>query len=100
MTIGQEEMWKMKKNGGIKLINIQLKSETTKAKWIIDMISTPELRIHLEIFTLLIGSQKGQICGKTSRFCKKHIINITVNLNAISTERPWKLYLVLRLEIV
>ena len=36
-TITQKEMWKTKVNGGIKLVNIQLKSEICKAKWLIEM---------------------------------------------------------------
>ena len=36
-TIAQKERWKTKYNGGIKLVNIQLKSQTCKAKWLIEM---------------------------------------------------------------
>ena len=36
IIISQKEMWKTKVNGGIKLVNVQLKSETAKTKWLIE----------------------------------------------------------------
>ena len=41
ITIGQKETWKTKTNGGCKLANIQIKYETSKAKWLMDMITNP-----------------------------------------------------------
>ena len=39
ITIGQKEMWKIKLNGGTKLVNIQIKSEASKAKWLMDLVT-------------------------------------------------------------
>ena len=63
-TISQEEMWKTKQYGGIKLVNLQIKSETSKAKWLVEIATNPHLKINLDIFTNLIGTQKGNISGK------------------------------------
>ena len=45
ITIAQKEMWKIKAYGGIKLINIQIKSETSKAKWLIELVTNPTLKL-------------------------------------------------------
>ena len=63
-TISQEEMWKTKLNGGIKLINLQLKSGMTKAKWLIEMATESDLKTNLNTFSTLMGTQKGQITGR------------------------------------
>ena len=70
-TISQEEMWKTKQNGGIKLINVQIKSETSKAKWLVEIVTNPHLKTNLDIFTKLMGTQKGNISGKDLIFKKK-----------------------------
>ena len=41
-SISQKEMWKIKLNGGWKLVNVQVKSETSKAKWMMEMATRPE----------------------------------------------------------
>ena len=70
-TIAQEEMWKTKQYGGIKLINIQTKSQTSKAKWLVEISTNLHLKINLDIFTTLIGVQKGNISGKDLIFLQK-----------------------------
>ena len=77
-TIAQAEMWKMKGNGGIKMINIAIKSQTAKAKWLIDMIENENLKLNLQIFTHILGDQKGSISGgdiifSSNSFFKKHL---------------------------
>ena len=64
ITISQAEMWKTKTKGGIKLMNIQLKSETAKAKWLIEIATNDGLHLNLLIFTSLLGEQKGNISGR------------------------------------
>ena len=64
ITISQAEMWKTKTKGGIKLINIQIKSETAKAKWLLEIATNDELKLNLMIFTSLLGQQKGNISGR------------------------------------
>ena len=61
-------MWRLKTNGGIKLVNVQIKSEVSKVKWLIDLVSNPECRLHLQIFKELLGVQKGGICGRDLLF--------------------------------
>ena len=70
-TIAQEEMWKTPPYGGIKLINLKIKSQTSKAKWLIDIATNPDLKINLEIFTTLMGKQKGHITGRDIIFLQK-----------------------------
>ena len=67
-TISQKEMWRPKEKGGIKLPNVQFKSQVAKAKWLIELASTPELKAHLSIFQSLLGIQKGYISGRDLLF--------------------------------
>lgn len=68
ITIAQNEMWKTKIMGGIKLINLQMKSETSKVKWLIELATDPNLNLNLGIFTALLGQQKGNITGRNLMF--------------------------------
>ena len=68
VTVGQREMWKVKHNGGLKLVNVQIKSETSKAKWLTEMASDPNCKVHLQIFNDLMGHQKGNNTGKDMIF--------------------------------
>ena len=70
-TISQKEMWKIKTYGGCKLVNVQIKSETSKAKWLMEMVTKPQFKINLDIFTNLVGTQKGNIKGKDLIFLQK-----------------------------
>ena len=70
-TIAQEEMWKTPPRGGIKLINLKIKSQTSKAKWLIDIATNPDLKLNLDIFTTLMGTQKGHITGRDIIFLQK-----------------------------
>ena len=49
-------MWKIKLNGGCKLVNVQIKSEASKAKWMMEMATKPEFRVNLKIFSDLAES--------------------------------------------
>ena len=57
ISVGQKEMWKIKSNGGCKLVNIQIKSETSKAKWLMEIATNPDLKVNIEIFSTLMGTQ-------------------------------------------
>ena len=61
VTISQAEMWKVKSHGGLKLINIEVKSDVSKVKWLIDMVSKPHLKTSFDLFSSLVGTQKGNI---------------------------------------
>ena len=64
-------MWKTQFHGGIKLINLRIKSETLKVKWLIDIAENPDLKVNYDIFTRLMGVQRGKISGKSLLFLKK-----------------------------
>ena len=83
ITIGQKETWKTKMNGGCKLVNIQVKSETSKAKWLMEIVTNPDFKIHLETFSILAGEQKGQNRGTDLMFM--HRTFITRNMQITDT---------------
>jgi len=64
-------MWKTYSLGGIKLININVKSKTSKVKWMTELATNPNLKLNLDIFTTLLGTQKGNIRGRDLFFLKK-----------------------------
>ena len=74
-------MWKTKENDGCKLVNIQVKSETSKAKWLMEIATNPAFRIHLEIFSNLVGVQKGDNQGKNLIFMEKNFILRTMKIS-------------------
>ena len=81
ITIGQKEMWKIKRNGGCKLVNIQVKSETSKAKWLMEIVTKPEFKIHLETFSALVGIQKGENRGKDIIFMDRSFITRSLQVS-------------------
>lgn len=81
VTIAQAEMRKTKMRGGIKLITIQHKSETSKAKWLIDIATNENLKLNLDIFTSLIGQQKGNIDGRDLIFVENSYIKNNLKVN-------------------
>ena len=51
--------------------------ETSKAKWLMEIASKPELKIHLDIFTAITGKQKGNNKGKDLiLMLKQHISRV------------------------
>ena len=72
VTVKQEEMHKLRKHGGTKLINIQAKAEASKIKWLIDLCVDPNLTVHLALMDRLLGEQKGKCHGKDLFFTTKH----------------------------
>ena len=72
VTVKQEEMHKLRKHGGTKLINIQAKAEASKIKWLIDLCVDPKLTVHLALMDRLLGEQKGKCRGKDLFFTTKH----------------------------
>ena len=81
ITIGQKEMWKIKTNGGCKLVNIQVKSETSKAKWLMEIATNPDLKVNLDLFEDITGNQKGNNCGRDLIFMLKPYISRVVSIN-------------------
>ena len=83
ITIAEKEMWKIRSQGGIKLINIQIKSETSKAKWLIEIATNPGMKLNLDIFAELLGNQKGSISGRDLIFLKKTYIQYQLKTESI-----------------
>ena len=54
--------------GGIKVLNVEIKSQTCKVKWLIEIVTIIKLKLHLEIFASLIGAQDGKISRKNLIF--------------------------------
>ena len=62
-TVAEDEMKKLRLDGGIKLIDIQTKLEAYRATWMLDLTENPNLRSHVAVIKSLIGTQKGGITG-------------------------------------
>ena len=45
-TVSQQEMAKLRMDGGLKLINIQTKSETSKIMWLMELLHKKDLNLH------------------------------------------------------
>ena len=67
-------MWKIKTNGGCKLVNIQVKSETSKAKWLMEIATNPNFKINLSTFTSILGVHKGNTSGRDIIFAQGSFI--------------------------
>ena len=59
--ISHQEMWKSTWEGGLKLTNVQTKTDTYKVQWLLALITKAELRLNLSIFHRLIGQQLAQL---------------------------------------
>ncbi len=57
-------MKKLRRDGGIKLIDIQTKVDTSRAMWLLSLVDSPDLVTHLAVVTSLIGVQKGGLLGE------------------------------------
>ena len=71
ITISQREMWNLPKYGGIKLLNLDVKSQAAKAKWLMRLVSDENFKINMDIFSELLGTQKGNIAGRDLIFLQK-----------------------------
>ena len=90
ITIGQKETWKIKINGGCKLVNIQVKSETSKAKWLLEMATNSNFRINLLTFSELLGIQEGNNYGRDLVFMDKSFITRTLRTDNIFYKEAFK----------
>ena len=81
ITISQKEMWKIKPHGGCKLVNVQIKSETSKAKWLMEIATKPHFKVNLNIFSALIGPQKGQNQGRDLIFLLKSFMSHNLKID-------------------
>ena len=74
-TISKDEMYKLKIDGGAKLINVKTKSQAPKVKCLVDLAETEDLKVQLAVVTRLLGKQPGHIEGTDLFFTKKHYIS-------------------------
>ena len=79
--ISKMEMQKLRKNGGIKLIQTKIKSETPKIEWLINMITDQNLKTNLNVFRKLIGTQKGSLQGEEVIFAHHSFMKNTLKIN-------------------
>ena len=61
--VSRMEMEKLREFGGLKLINIQLKAETPKIKWLMRLISDENLSAQRGVFDLLMASDNLYLTG-------------------------------------
>ncbi len=62
-TVSQAEMKKLRLHGGVKLIDIQTKTDTYKVKWLMELVTIESLHFHSKLIASLIGMQKGGLQG-------------------------------------
>ncbi len=77
-TVSQQELFKLRPHGGLKLIHIQTKSQASKVSWVIQLVTNPLLATHLALVTDLLGTHFGHIRGLDLFFTPAHIIARTV----------------------
>ena len=61
-------------HGGCKLVNIQVKFETSKAKWLMEMATNIVFRINLLTFSDVLGVQEGNTYGRDLIFMNKSFV--------------------------
>ena len=76
--VSKMEMEKLRVDGGLKLINISLKSLTPKVHWLIRLITDETLKVHLHLFNSLMGVQKGQLRGQDIIFAENSYVTRTL----------------------
>ena len=88
-------MEKLRSQGGLKLINIKLKSQTPKVYWLLNLMTDENLIFQKNLFNLLVGTQKGQLKGEDIIFAEqdyvKHL-NISNNFYRDALEGITKLH--------
>ena len=68
-TVSQQELIKLRVDGGIKLIDIATKSRVSKCIWLIQLITNPVLHMNLSLVSQLLGEQNGHKQGIDIFFC-------------------------------
>ena len=81
-TVAEAELFKLRSDGGLKLINITLKSQASKVMWLKDLILKPSLHLQLALVTRLLGTQRGQKSGLELFFVPHSYAQRMLKLNA------------------
>ena len=74
-TVSEAEMKKLRLDGGIKLIDIQTKIDTSRSMWLMELVHNPNLKTHLEVMNSLLGVQKGGLVGSELLFTNTYYCN-------------------------
>ena len=78
--VSKMEMEKLREFGGLKLINIRLKAETPKIKWLMRLITDDELTAHKNIFESLMALEGLYLSGCEAMFAENSFIrNCTIS---------------------
>ena len=83
ITVSQEECYKLREDGGAKLINVQARSEALKVKWLVELLDGTDSKTHLTLITHLIGRHTGWLAGMelfftTNKYAKRYLKEIPV----------------------
>ena len=62
-TVSQAEMKRLRRDGGLKLMDIQTKSNASKVQWLMSLCHDPNLKVHKTLLDLLLGSHPGGQVG-------------------------------------
>ena len=71
-VVNQAELQKLREDGGLKLVNIKLKSEAPKVQWLMSLCVNPDLLLHKKLMQRLLGTQRGRVNGIDLFFTGKH----------------------------
>ena len=69
VTVSQQELIKLRHDGGVKLIDVATKSRVSKCMWLIQLITNPDLSMNLSLVTQLLGEHNGHKRGIDIFFC-------------------------------
>ena len=79
----QKELQKLRVDGGVKLINIQLKSEATKVQWLMSLCTNSDLSLHKALMERLVGVQKGLLTGIDLFFTPKFYSRTNLKITSL-----------------
>ena len=74
-------MFKLRKEGGLKLINIRAKSLASKCMWLKEVLTKDDLSLNKDLIDELIGKQNHFICGTKICFTDQYFIR-NANINS------------------
>ena len=95
-TVSQVEMQKLKEDGGLKLIDIRTKTDTYKARWLIELMTSPNVATHLQLMTRLIGEQKGGLTGTELFFTTPNYAKSTLKTSIPYYKRAIEVFTILQ----
>ena len=72
--IATDELYKLRTDGGIKLINIDLKAQASKIKWLTQVITDEKRKTNRDIIDELIGEQVYGYAGLNCIYLSKGIV--------------------------